>query len=268
MRSGSQLTSILKRPSPALLVLAVFLSEPLWVCAQQRTQKPAALPAPPTLTAPHLQPTPEQFGDSMLARRRYHEAIESYRKDPQPSPDAWNKMGVSYQMMLNLKDALRCYKESLRLRPLHARTLNNLGSVYDSLGDHSQAERHYRLALKLDPTLAQAAMNLGTNLMVQNRAREGLKMYQRAAALDPDIFDGVDATVTAIAAHPERVGAINYYKAQSFAKAGITDRAIKYLRLAIDEGFTNPDTVAQDSSFVRLRESLAFQQLLADERER
>lgn len=204
----------------------------------------------------------------MLARRRYHEAIEAYNRIPNPSPDVWNKLGVSYQMMLDPKDALRCYKESLRLRPSSGRVLNNLGSVYDSLGDHAQAERKYRQALKLDPANANAAMNLGTNLMAQNKFREGLEMYRHAAAIDPDIFDGVDATLTAANTYPQRVASINYYKARTFAQAGMTGRAIKYLRRAIDEGFVNLRMLAQDSSFVELRKTLAFQRLLAEEHQR
>jgi Flp pilus assembly protein TadD len=117
------------------------------------------------------------------------------KRIPDPSSEMWNRMGVSYQMLLDLKDALSCYKESLLLRPFNARTLNNPGSAYDSLRNHPKAERQYRRALKVDPTLAQAAMNLGTNLTIQHRYREGLTMYQRAAALDPEVLNSIDATL-------------------------------------------------------------------------
>jgi tetratricopeptide (TPR) repeat protein len=268
MRSVSQLGFIPKRLLPALIVLSAVPGAHLLARAQEAAQSIAvASPPAPNPTNSRSQPTPEQIGDAMLARRRYHEVIDAYMKIPNPSPEMWNRMGVSYQMLLDLKDALRCYKESLRLRPFNARTLNNLGSAYDSLGDHPKAERMYRQALKIDSTLAQAAMNLGTNLTIQHRYREGLEMYQRAASLDPGVLDGVDATLTVASVKPEQAAAVNYYKARSFARAGKTGRAIEYLRRAIDEGFANPVMIAQDSSFDKLRENLAFQRFLAFEQE-
>lgn len=268
MRSASQLGSILKRLLPALIVFSAVPGELRLICAQQIAQKMTApLTSRPSPVLPRLQTTPEQIGDAMLARRRYHEAIEAYKKVRTPSPDVWNKLGVSYQMLLDLNDATRCYKESLRLRPANAWTLNNLGSVYESLGDRPKAERLFRQALKIDPTMAVAAMNLGSNLIVRNKRREGLEMYQRAAALDPGILDGIDATVAVAPVRPEQEAAVNYYKARCFARAGKNGRAIKYLRRAIDDGFANPKMIARDSSFDKLRENLAFQRLLAHEQE-
>ena len=65
----------------------------------------------------------------------------------------WNKMGIAYQMMFNSKDAMRCYKESLKLDPANPQVLNNLGTVYASLKEYGQADRMYRKALKIDPAL-------------------------------------------------------------------------------------------------------------------
>lgn len=267
MRSVSQFGPMLKRLLPAVIVLFPCPGDLHLACAQQSAQNVAANITPrPAHTTQRFQPSPEQIGDAMLARRRYHEAIDAYNGVAKPSADVWNKMGVSYQMLLDLKDATRCYKESLRLSPFNARTLNNLGSVYDSSEDHPRAERMYRRALKVDPTFANAAMNLGTNLLAQNKYREGLEMYHRAAALAPDVFDGVDATWTTTGVRLRQEATINYYKARSFARAGMTEPAIKYLRQAIAEGFANPQMIAQDSSFVILHESLEYQRLLADEK--
>lgn len=268
MRWLSQHGSPVKRLFPVALVLAAFAYGPLTLQAQQSSTSPAAaLPLPTPFEAGRFQPTPEQIGDSSLARRRYQEAIEAYKKVPKPSPGVWNKMGVSYQELLDFKTAMRCYRTSLRLNPGSAMVLNNLGSVYDSLGDHRQAEAMYRQALTFDPANANAVMNLGTNLMAQNKYREGREMYQRAAALDPDVFDGIDATLTMTDMYPQQAAAINYYKARSFAHAGKTNLAIKYLRRAIDEGFADPVALARDSGFATLRESRAFQRLLDEENE-
>ena len=36
-----------------------------------------------------------------MARQRYQAAIEAYKKAPRDSAEAWNKMGVAYQLMFN-----------------------------------------------------------------------------------------------------------------------------------------------------------------------
>jgi tetratricopeptide (TPR) repeat protein len=269
MQSGTLKPFRLGRALSAAVLLAGLLGESFSARSQQGAPNPAISPASQSsVRRPQPWATPEEIGDSMLVQRRYHEAVEIYSKIPNPSPDVWNKMGVSYQVMLDVKDAMRCYRESLRLRPSSARVLNNLGSVYDSLGDHARAERQYREALKLDPTFPQAAMNLGTNLMMQNRYRDGMEMYRRAAALDPDILDGVDATLTAANVLPEQKGAINYDMARAFSQAGKTGRAVKYLRQAIDEGFATPETIAREGSFTGLRGIPAFDRLMAKQQER
>ena len=43
----------------------------------------------------------------------------------------------------------------------------------------------------------------------------------------------------------------------------ILDRAIEYLRSALNEGFTNPKKIVADSEFAGLRGLPAFEQLLA-----
>ena len=78
----------------------------------QETQAPPAKPA-----VPLVPPTPEEIGDSLQAHQRYQAAIAAYAQDPNPSAHLWNKMGIAYQLMFNLKDAARCYKASLTISP-------------------------------------------------------------------------------------------------------------------------------------------------------
>jgi hypothetical protein len=43
----------------------------------------------------------------------------------------------------------------------------------------------------------------------------------------------------------------------------MNDRAIQYLRMALNEGFTNPKKIIADTEFASLRDLPAFQQMLA-----
>ena len=265
MRRISHQRPLPERLFPAILLLATLIGAPIAINAQQfasdtNTTPPSQSPLPDS----KFQPTPEDMGDSMLVQQRYQAAIEAYKKASKDSADVWNKLGVAYQMMFDLKDAERCYKKSLRLKPRQARVLNNLGSVYDSQKRYRKAERIYRKALKLDPKSAVIAMNLGTNLMVQNKFSQGSAMYERALELNQTIFDRGQGQVTETVVPREQRGAMNYYKAKGCAQAGLINRAIEYLRLALSEGFTSPGKIARDSSFARLHGNPTFERLMAE----
>lgn len=254
-----------ERLLPAVLLFAALIGEPLAMGAQQTAPNQAANPSSQFSNAqPGFQANPVHVGDLRLVQRRYQAAIEAYKMAPNPSAALWNKMGIAYQMMFDVKDATRCYKKSLRLNHRDARVLNNLGTVYDAQKDYRKAERMYHKALKIDPKSAVFAMNLGTNLMVQGKYGEGWKMYQRAMELKPDIFNAPHLSVAWNTMTPKESGAINYYKAKGYAQAGMAERAVKFLRRALNEGFTSPKQISRDSSFTLLHGNPSFEQMMTD----
>lgn len=253
------------RRFPASLAAVLVVCLPVVLSAQEsvREANNTSVPQPPaTSEAPELQPTPEQIGDAFLAHQRYQEAIAAYKRDAKPSAAAWNKMGIAYEMMFDPNDAIRCFKQSLRLDPHNASVINNLGTVYDSKKKYKPAERMYRKAIKIDPNSAIIYKNLGTNLLARRKYKKGWEAYSKALAIDPQIFDKGAASAVQNAASLEERGAMNYYMAKSCVQAGLTERAIQFLRLALSEGFTSPKKIAADSSFAKLRGIPAFQQLM------
>ena len=248
------------RVAPAILFTgAVAVSQTMVGQEPQKTP-----PEPTTASAPAVRPTAEQIGDSLSARQRYQAAIAAYSKSPQMTAPIWNKMGISYQMMFNSKDALHCYRESLKLDPHNPRVLNNLGTVYASLKEYGQADRYYRKALKLDPRNATVLKNLGTNLLAERKYSKGWDAYQQAIASDPQIFADRNSPKVENPASIQERGAMNYYMALGCARSGYTDCALQYLRAALDEGFTSPKKVAAEADFASLRNNPAFQQLIAE----
>ncbi len=243
---------------PALAVLATLVTE------ASLAQAPAPPPAPSAATATQLQPTPEDTGDALLARQRYQAAIEAYKKAPSGSATAWNKMGVAYQMMFNLQDATRCYQASLKLNPNNATVLNNLGAVYDSQKNYSAAERMYRRAMKLEPRSALILKNLGTAQLAQGKYKKGWESYQAALAIDQNIFEKSEGPQVSNPASVQDRGAMNYYMAKGCVRAGQNERAIDYLRMALNEGFATPKMIVADKEFAGLRGVPAFEQLLAE----
>jgi len=239
--------------------------------AETTSQAPAAPNQPVAAGAPAAgtpaAASPEDMGDALMAQLRYQAAIEAYQKIPHRSAEVWNKMGIAYQMMFIQQEAMHCYQASLRLDPKNSRVMNNLGTIYDAEKEFSNAERMYRKALKQDPQSAIIYKNLGTNLLSQHKYKKGGEMYKTALELDPNVFTKNSAPRVQNPTSLEDRGAMNYYMARGCVRAGMNDCAIEYLRMALNEGFTNPKKLEADREFAGLRSVPAFQQLLAEQRQ-
>jgi tetratricopeptide (TPR) repeat protein len=244
---------------------AIQAQNPGGTAAPSSPAAPATTPAPATINASQFNPTPEQVADSLMAHQRYQAAIEAYKKAPGDSADTWNKMGVAYQLMLNQDEALRCYQTALKLDPKNSVVMNNLGTIYVSRKEYAKAERTYRKAAKLNPQSALVHKNMGTVLLAEHKYQKGWQEYQTALALDPKIFEKNNAVHVENPASVQDRGAMNYYMAKGCLRAGQPERAIEYLRQALNEGFTNPKKLAADSEFATLRDVPAFQELLASQ---
>jgi len=246
-----------------LLVLGLMTfaaASPQFVLAQSAL--PAKdLPSGQVFSPPPTPPTHEELADTLSVHRRYQAAIEEYGKAT-PSAAVWNKMGIAYQMMFNLKDATRCYKESLKLDSRNSQVLNNLATVFDSLKQYGSAEKLYRKALKTDPNSPLIRKNLGTNLLAQHKYNRGWEEYQRALAIDPQVFQDRSSPQVQNPSTVAERGAMNYYMAAGCARMGQVDCALQYLRMALNEGFTSPKKLASDLAFANVRDNPDFKQLL------
>jgi hypothetical protein len=89
-----------------------------------------------------------------------------------------------------------------------------------------------------------------------------VKMYQKAFSIDQGVFDPNRAAMVEGGGSREQRVAINYYIAQTFAKAGNQDQALIFLRKAMDEGFNDRKRLIEDSDFAVLRTTPQFQKLL------
>jgi tetratricopeptide (TPR) repeat protein len=230
------------------------------------TASPTRAPETGVVAPAKPQATPEQLGDAFMAHQRYQAAIEAYKKvPPLHNATVWNKMGIAYQLMFDMKDAMHCYKTSHRIDPRNANVLNNLGTVYDAMKDYHHAEKMYRKALKLDSQSALIRKNLGTNLLGQHKFKEGWLQYQAAVNIDPTIFENTSRPRVENPASISDRGAMNYYMAKGCVRAGMREQAVQYLRLAMDEGFTSPKKIIADNEFATLQGLPAFEELLSSE---
>jgi Tfp pilus assembly protein PilF len=161
--------------------------------------------------------------------------------------------------------AKKSYETALKLDSKNPDVMNNLGSIYYSLKEYAIAEHFYRKALKFRPKSALIYKNLGTDLLAENKFKKGWECYQTALGIDPDIFERTYQLRIGEPTPVQKRGAMNYYLAKSYARVGMPDRAVGYLRMAIDEGFTDRKKVLADKEFASLHGSSAFNQLIAEQ---
>ncbi|MGA2252543.1 tetratricopeptide repeat protein [Terracidiphilus sp.] len=239
-----------------LLLQCGFLEQ-----AEASTHGPANIssPAPETLT-------PEMRGDLLMIRKQYQEAIEAYRSSPERSALLWNKIGIAYHHLYDMEDAKTAYEHALRIKPDYGTAVNNLGAVYYAQKQFKMAERLYRRATKLMPQEGAIRMNLGTVYFAQGKFHKGMEAYRAAFAIDPDAFDPDSPhIISEPSSASERIN-LNYCLAAVYAQAGMTDRAIEFLRMAISEGFNDYKRLIDDQQFAALRKTPKFSQLLTEER--
>lgn len=207
----------------------------------------------------------EKKADILLARGEYAAAIAAYQQSNLKSAIVWNNIGMAYHHLLALDEARKAYQQALTLNPRYAPASNNLAAVYYAQHEYKVAEHWYKRALKHTSESAVIYCNLGTAYFAEDKYKKGVKMYQKAFSIDQGVFDPSRAAMVEGGGSREQRVAINYYIAQTFAKAGNQDQALLYLRKAMDEGFKDRKRLIEDADFAVLRTMPQFQKLLDQE---
>lgn len=274
MKSSSFKIETPKRTSlfPGFLaILALSASSAYSLPAETAAQAPSPLAPVTSLNTivPKAEPEPnlpsEELGDLRMIRKQYQAALEAYLRVSPRTATVWNKIGIVQQQMFINVEAQKSYRSALRLEPHNPDVMNNLGSVYYSIKEYGQAERLYRKALKINPKSALIYKNLGTNLLAENKFKKGWDCYQTALSIDPEIFERVNQLRIGEPTPTQKRGAMNFYLAKSYARVGMPDLAVGYLRMAIDEGFTDRKHVLADKEFASLRGLSSFERLISEQ---
>jgi len=117
------------------------------------------------------------------------QALKAYKEAIRLKPDlagAWNNLGVAYGHLQQYDQALKAYQEATRLKPDFAEAWNNLGNTYLHLQQYDQALMAHQEAIRLKPDYANAWDNLGVNYRKLRQYDQALKAYQEAIRLKPD----------------------------------------------------------------------------------
>ena len=207
----------------------------------------------------------ERRADIYMARKMYREAGDIYREAIQHEPDSAklvNKLGISYHQLMLLNNARREYQRAWKLDNSYSQALNNLGAVYHAQGSYRRAIRTYRKALQVSPYSASIYSNLGTSYFARRKYKDASKAYFQALQLDPNVFEtrGSFGTLLQERSVANR-GKYYYFMAKAYAGVEHWERAILYLRKALEEGFSSPRKIAGDKAFEGMHELPEFQRL-------
>ena len=221
--------------------------------------------APPQ---PQKQPnliSPETRGDIFMAKKMYLEAAEMYKQGPK-SAILLNKTGIAYHQMLELGTAEKYYRLAIKTNPQYSEAINNLGTVYYARKGYRRAVTEYKKALRINPNTASVWGNLGMAYFSRNDPVHAKEAWRKALALDPDILDTHNTQGVLLQERSvEDRAKFHYFLAEGYAEKGLIDRALQYIRKALEEGFKDRKKMANDPAFASLKDLPEFKQLLAME---
>jgi tetratricopeptide (TPR) repeat protein len=209
--------------------------------------------------------TTEMRGDIYMARKMYREAIDMYRAGPSDSAILANKTGIAFHQLLQLDLAKKNYERAIKLDPKYPEAINNLGTIYYSRNSYRKAIGYYKKALKYSGPSASIEANLGAAYFSKKDYKRATECYERALQLDPDIFEHHSTFGTLL---QERTIAeratFHLYLARTYAKSGAKERALMYLRKALEEGIKDRKKIPDFPEFASLKTDPGFKELLAE----
>lgn len=209
----------------------------------------------------------ELRGDLLMIRKSYWEAIDLYNDALRLSPGnavLLNKIGIAHHQLSNLGEARKYYERATKADPHYAQAWNNLGTIHYGRKDYKRAIRYYEQALKWNPVQAATRGNLGAALFARKKYEQASEQFRLALLLNPDIFQQRNLFGVLMQDYSTQDRArFHFMLAKSLASLGSVERALFFLRSALENGFSLEEAMAEPA-FDLLREDRRFQALISN----
>jgi tetratricopeptide (TPR) repeat protein len=258
--------------------LFLLLSAVLVLPLQAQNTEQLEVGPPPIHRADPPAPgaTPEELetrGDELRGNKNFLDAVDYYQaalRGTSPSASLLNKIGICEILLRRLRESKKTLERAIRVDHGYADAYNNLGVVYyefgvnnHSGGDFSKAIKMYDKAIAISNDFASYYNNRAAAYFAKKRYELASVDYATALQLDPDIFERTSrAGVQAMLPSPEDRARYEYVVAKLYAKMGIADRSLHYLRKAMEDGYKDIGDVYKDNEFSTLRKDPRFAELM------
>ena len=123
---------------------------------------------------------------------RHKEAVKSYKNAIKINPDfpaLHNNLGIAFKDLGQLEDAVDSYKKGLTFNPDYPDILNNLGVALFAAGRLHDAAKYLKKAVKVKPNYADAYLNLSGVLKHLELHSEAQKCLETLIKIDNNSVD-------------------------------------------------------------------------------
>lgn len=263
------------RKARLILLAAVFSTTTIFLTGalaqvSHRDQVQISPPLVRTVDPPAADATAEaleQQGDNLRTEKLFLDALDYYRAALAKKPNdahVLNKIGITELMLLRYKEAKKSFEHAIRSDRNYADAYNNLGVIFYENKKYGAAIKEYHKAIERDASSASFFSNLGAAYFSKRDFTPGVQAYERALQLDPEVFNrssrsGVQAQLPS----PEDRARYDYTVAKLYAKMGLSEQSLEYLRKAMEAGYKDLKNVYKDAEFSELRKDRRFTELMA-----
>jgi len=209
----------------------------------------------------------ESKGDQLRVEKNFLDAVDYYQAGLKKSPNnavLFNKIGICQLMLRRYKEAKKSFEHSIKADRSHANAYNNLGVIYYQEKNYNKAIKQYEKAISIEGDAASFYSNRGAAFFGKRQFDKAALDYSKAMEIDPDIFERTSRSgVMAQLPSPEDQAHYDYVLAKLYARMGVADRSLHYLKKAMEEGYKDIKNVYKDNEFTELRKDPRFAELMA-----
>lgn len=182
----------------------------------------SAQQAPPRPSVPQMTPADGiDFGDDMLTKGRYPEAIVAYQRARLASTDEYQRVRAGageVKGILRMAGFASAVDEAASLvesAPANPRAIAVLGDALWAAGRFTEAEAAYEKAIGIDPSDSRARHGRGRGLAARGRLVEGLADIEAAVSVDPReeaYLYSMSEVLEQLRRFPEAADALDHYR--------------------------------------------------------
>lgn len=195
----------------------------------------------------------DKLGGLYILLGQYREAVAMHERaiDIYPNETSFGNLGTAYFYLERYTDAVSAYSSAIELNPRDDVLHRNLGDAYLRIGKEAEADAQFQTAIKLlseqlsvNPDGAQCLADLAICHAKVGNSKESHERIERAIALEPNNTS------------------LMYQRAVVYALTGDCDAAIRYLRQALQRGYSRSEA-QRDPDLDSLRGSPEYARLFS-----